>query len=149
MSKDVILKWLGWNLGHKLEAQLMDWSYLFVRVVVALTIFSSHGFGKLANFSQAAPNFPDPIGLGSTLSLALATGAEFFGAIFLALGLFSRWASLSLFCTMFVAFFIFHSADPFQQKELSFLYALFFLLFTCVGGGKYSVDTLLKKKFQT
>ena len=148
MRKDVILKGLGLDFGHKLEAYLLDWSYLFIRVIVASTILLSHGYGKLAGFSQIALHFPDPLGLGSTLSLIFATGAEFFGAILLVLGLFSRWASFSLLFTMMVAFFIFHSADPFKQKELAFLYALFFLFFTVVGGGKYSLDALLKGKIK-
>ena len=84
----MILKCLGWDFGSKLETQFSDWSFLFVRFTVALTMLMAHGFGKLTNFSQIAPNFPNPLGLGSTLSLALVTGAEFFGAILLALGLF-------------------------------------------------------------
>ena len=146
MQKDIILKGLGLDFGHKLEACFRDWSYLFIRVVVASTIFLAHGYGKLAGFSQIAPHFPNPLGLGSTLSLVLVIGAEFFCAILLALGLFSRWASFILLFTMMVAFFIFHSSDPFKQKELAFLYALFFLFFTAFGPGRYSLDALLKKK---
>ena len=147
MNKNIILKGLGWDLGSKLEAQLSDWSYLFVRFIVAITMLMAHGFGKLTNFSQIAPHFPNPLGLGSTLSLALVTGAEFFGAILLALGLFTRWASFSLLFTMMVAAFIVHSSDPFKAKELAILYGLFFLFFTLAGAGKYSLDDILKNKF--
>ena len=148
MNKNTILKILGLNLGSQLEKKLWDWSYLFIRVATALTMLLSHGYGKLTNFSNIAPHFPNPLGLGSTLSLALVTGAEFFGAILLALGLFSRWAGFSLLFTMLVAAFIVHWPDSFKEKELAVLYALFFLLFTLSGGGKYSLDSLLKKKLQ-
>lgn len=148
MNKNMILKWLGWDFGSKLEAQFSDWSFLFVRFTVAFTMLMAHGFGKLTNFSQIAPNFPNPLGLGSTLSLALVTGAEFFGAIFLALGFLTRWASFSLLFTMLVAAFIVHAPDPFKAKELAVLYALFFLFFTFSGAGKYSLDAILKNKFK-
>ncbi len=146
MNKHKALKLLGLNFGRAMESRLLDWSYLFVRVAVSCIMLCSHGYGKLMNFSNIAPHFPNPLGLGSTLSLFLVTGAEFFGAILLALGLFSRWAGFSLLFTMLVAAFITHWPDPFKAKELALLYALFFLLFTLAGGGKYSLDSLLKKR---
>ena len=146
MNKTTILKILGLDFGNKMEGQLQDLSYGFLRVSVALTMLSAHGFGKLMGFSEIAPKFPDPLGLGSTLSLALVVGSELFGALLLALGLFTRWSSFSLLFTMLVATFITHGPDPFKVKELAFLYALVFLLFTVAGGGKYSLDTLLRKK---
>ena len=146
MNKDLILKILGLSFDSKWESQMMDWSYLLVRVGTALMMFFSHGYGKLMNFSNIAPHFSNPLGLGSTLSLLLVTGAEFFGALLLALGLLTRWSSFSLLFTMLVAAFIVHLTDPFKAKELAIAYALLFLLFTIYGGGKYSLDSLLKKK---
>ena len=147
MNKNTLFKVLSLNFGSQVESYLLDKSYLFLRAAVAFTILFSHGFEKFLGFSQIAPHFPDPIGLGSTLSLILSTGAEFFGSIFLALGLFTRWASLSLLSVMLVAFFVVHAQDPFQKKELTFLYGLFFLFFLVHGGGRYSLDALLKKKY--
>ena len=144
--KNILLKWLFLDLNRQIETRFLDWSYLFVRVSTALIMLFSHGYGKLTGFSNIAPHFPNPLGLGSTLSLALVTGAEFFGAVLLALGLFTRWAGLSLLFTMMVAVFVFHWPDPFKEKELAVLYGLFFLLFTLAGGGKYSLDHFLKKK---
>ena len=146
MNKATILKVLGLDFGNKIENQLQDWSYLFLRVAVGLTMLMAHGFGKLMGFSNIAPKFPDPLGLGSTLSLALVVGSELFGAFLLALGLFTRWSAFSLLFTMLVAAFITHGPDPFKVKELAFLYALVFFLFTVCGGGKYSLDSILKQK---
>ena len=146
MNKKMILRGLGLDFEKKLEKQFLEWSYLFVRVIVALTMLCSHGYGKLMGFSKIAPQFPDPLHLGSTLSLALVTGAEFFGAILLALGLLTRWAAFSLLFTMLIVVFVVHLSDPFQHKELAILYALFFLVFALVGGRKYSLDTLIRKK---
>jgi len=119
---------------------------LLMRVSVALTMLFAHGWGQMMNFSNIAPNFVDPLGLGPTLTLALVVGSEVFGALFLALGLFTRWSSFSLLFIMLVGAFVVHLNDPFTDKELPVVYALIFFYFTVVGGGKYSLDALLKKK---
>ena len=99
-----------------------------------------HGWGKLANFSNIAPNFPDPIGLGSTLSLGLAVGAEVFAALFIVLGLFTRWASIPLIITMAVAAFVAHGGDPFAKKEMALIYLAMYLMLFFTGPGKYSIN---------
>ena len=145
--KSLLLQILFLEPSKKLNPHLQDFIFLFVRVSIALLMFFAHGQGKWANFSKIAPNFPDPFGfLGSQLSLALVVGAEVFGALLMALGLFTRWSSFSLFFTMFVAAFVVHLNDPFKDKELAVIYALVFLFFTIAGGGKYSLDYLIKKK---
>ena len=147
MKKNLFWKILFLEPSQKLHEHLLDGTFLFIRVFAALTMFWAHGKSKLLDFSEIAPNFPDPFGfLGSTLSLALVVGSEFFGALLMALGLLTRWASFSLFFTMFVAGFVFHWADSFKDKELAIVYALIFLFFTIAGGGKYSLDNLIKKK---
>lgn len=146
MIKSNISKWIFLDL-KSLNAQLTEYTFLSVRILTGLIMLFSHGLGKMMNFSNIAPNFPDPFGfLGSTLSLVLVVGSEVFGSILLALGLFTRWSSFSLLFTMLVAAFIVHLSDPFESKELAILYALIFLFFTIKGGGKYSLDHILKKK---
>ena len=132
--------------NKKLHHSLNEYSLLLIRVAVGLSMLLAHGWGKMANFSNIAANFPDPFGfLGSTMSLALVVGSEVFGALFLVLGLFTRWAGFSLLFTMLVAAFMTHLNDPFADKELAVMYALLFLYFTVAGGGRYSLDSLLKK----
>lgn len=130
--------------GHA-KQQYRDWSELVLRVVASVFMFT-HGWGKFSSFSEKADVFPDPIGLGSTLSLTLATFAEFFCALLLLVGLLTRFASLTLLITMSVAGFIFHFPDPFGKKELALLYAVIFLYFTVVGGNRYSVDECIRRK---
>ena len=48
---------------------------LILRVLVGITMLT-HGLAKLTSFSELSATFPDPIGLGSTLSLILIIGAE-------------------------------------------------------------------------
>ena len=135
----------GIHFGDCAEKRLLDWSWLVLRVAAALLMLG-HGYGKLAGFSDIAPNFPDPLGVGSTVSLALVVFSEFFASIFVAFGLFTRGAAFTIFFTMMVAALIVHAADPFKAKELALVYALIFLVFTVAGGREYSLDNWLKKK---
>ena len=147
MNKSIVSKWLFLDFKQVLNDKSTEYACLLVRVATALIMLFSHGVGKWTNFSKIAPNFPDPFGfLGSTFSLALVVGSEVFGAILLALGLLTRWASFSLLFTMMTAAFVVHWPDPFKNKELAILYALIFFFFTARGGGKYSLDHFLKKK---
>lgn len=131
-------------LGH-VKQKYRDLAELVLRVIASVFIFT-HGWEKLSGFSEKVDFFPDPLGLGSTLSLGLATFAEFFCALLLLVGLLTRFASLSLLITMSVAGLIFHFPDPFAKKELALLYAVVFLYFTVVGGNRYSVDECLRRK---
>ncbi len=142
MNKKLLL---GINLGNHWEKKLKDGGWLIFRVLAALLMLR-HGFGKLIGFNDIAPNFVDPLGLGSTLSLLLVVGSEFFAALFVAIGLLTRWASVTILITMLVAAFITHGPDPFAKKELAILYAVVYLFFVCAGGGKYSLDNYLNKK---
>ena len=132
-------------LGH-VKQQYRDGAELVLRVVASIFMFT-HGWGKFCSFSEKMNVFPDPIGLGSPVSLALATFAEFFCALLLLVGLLTRFASFTLLMTMLVAGVIFHFPDPFAKKELALLYAVIFLYFTVVGGNRYSVDEYLRRKF--
>ena len=135
----------GLDFGDKAEKQLLDWSWLFLRVCAAVLMLT-HGYGKLTGFSNIAPHFPDPLGLGSSVSLGLVVFSEFFGSIFVALGLLTRAASFTVFFTMMVAALIVHAPDPFKEKELALVYGLIFLVFTVAGGGRLSLDQWLAKK---
>ena len=68
----------------------------------------AHGWGKLTSFAERSSSFPDPLGVGSSLSMALATGAEAFCALAVILGFATRWAAVPLMVTMAVAALIIH-----------------------------------------
>ncbi len=92
-----------------------DIALLFLRVGSGLMLLT-HGWGKITNFSERLNNFADPIGLGPALSLQLVIFAEFFCAIFLALGLMSRVVLIPLLINMAVITFIVHGDDPFNKQ---------------------------------
>jgi putative oxidoreductase len=104
-----------------------------------------HGWAKLANFSEKAEKFSDPLNIGHTGSLALTVFAEFFCTIFIVLGIFTRAASIPLMITMAVVVFMVHAHDPFGDKELAVLYLFLYAAIFVIGPGKYSIDRQLLK----
>ncbi len=123
-----------------------DLGLLVLRLGVGGMLACSHGWGKLMKFSIIAPHFPDPLGLGSTPSLALMVFAEFFCAIAVGLGFLTRAAAIPIVFGMCIAAFVVHMDDPWSKKEFALLYVIPFLTLMFTGGGKYSLDGLMGKK---
>lgn len=102
-----------------------------------------HGIQKIMGFSEMADKFPDPIGMGSQLSLVMAIGAEVGCSIFLILGLGTRLAIVPLAFTMIIALFVVHAADPWKVKELAAIYLTVYAVIFITGPGKFSLDAKL------
>lgn len=125
-----------------------DFALLILRVWLGASLLVLHGWGKLTGFGAMAPKFADPIGLGPSVSLGLAVFGEVVCAALLVLGLFTRFAALSLIIVMAVAFFIVHGralSGP-GSGELAYLYLAGFVAVFLAGGGAYSVDRKLGLK---
>ena len=123
---------------------LASFGLLVLRLWFGLAMFFDHGVAKLTHFSQVAPHFPDLIGIGPAASLALATFAEFFATLLLAIGLVTRFAALALVVNMSVAFFLAMKASLSQANgELAFLYLAAYVVLLITGPGKLSVDGAL------
>ena len=121
----------------------------------------THGWGKLQMLlAGGAEKFGDPIGLGSTVSLALVTTSEFLCALLIILGLATRLAAIPVVISMAVAAFVFHAGDPWTMeaaanaffsgasktwfaKEPALLYLVPFLSLVFTGAGKLSIDGLI------
>lgn len=117
---------------------------LILRVGFGATMAICHGLPKLLDFSGKLHTFPDPIGLGSPISLSLTVSAEFLCAVLVVVGIFTRFAAAPIVFAMAVAFFIIHGADPFMKKELAFLYLLGFSAIMAAGPGRYSADGMVR-----
>lgn len=85
-------------------------------------------------------DFPDPIGVGSEFSLYLVIFAELICGLAIALGLFTRLASLPVMMTFIVAVFLVHGNDPFDVKQPAILYLVASLYFIVKGSGIFSLD---------
>lgn len=122
-----------------------DTGLLILRVSFAGFMIYGHGWGKLIGFSEIHSHFPDPFGVGPSISLALAVFAEFFCAIAVAVGWMTRLAVVPLVTTMAVAAFMIHGADPFDKMEKALLFLAGYICVALLGPGKFSVDGALGK----
>jgi putative oxidoreductase len=104
-----------------------------------------HGYDKLVHFSSYQSKFMNLLGIGSTASLSLVIFAEFFCALFIAIGLFTRLATIPLIIAMGVALFSAHNSDFFGKGEMATLYLCVFVALLITGPGKASVDGIIGK----
>lgn len=126
------------------SAKNTAWGLFLLRVSLAFFMIP-HGYNKLNDLLAGSTDFPDPLGVGSTASLALTVFAEFFCSILLLLGLFSRFATITLIICMLVIAFVIHWSDPLGDKEHALLYAFGYLMVLLAGPGKFALDDRLKK----
>ena len=105
-------------------------------------LFLMHGIDKLANFEVLSYSFPDPLGMGSHLSLVLVILAEVFCALTFIGGFLFRISLLPMLFAMFIAFFYAHGGSI-ADGELAFIYLCVFLLLLVTGPGRYSADYLI------
>ena len=117
---------------------------LIVRVVFGVMLMN-HGIDKWAYYQELSAVFPDPLGIGSPLSLGLAIFGELACSMAFIIGFLYRLAMIPMIFTMCVAFFIVHADDPFAVKELAFVYLVVFVLMYIVGPGKFAVDRWISK----
>jgi len=117
-----------------------DLGILIIRAVSGGLMAYLHGLPKLQSFSDSMEGFPDPFGIGSSLSLAFVVFAELFCAILFALGIATRAVSIPLILVMAVAAFIHHGPDPLADKELALIYLFCYITVLLTGSGKYSLN---------
>lgn len=117
-----------------------------LRVITGLLMAYLHGMGKVPPSEKFLAGVT---GLGFPMPAFFAWAAgisEFLGGLFLAVGLFTRLSALLVACTMLVAAFGRHLADPLDVKELSLLYLVVALVFITRGAGRLSLDHLFMRK---
>jgi putative oxidoreductase len=76
-----------------------------------------HGYDKLVKFGSMKQEFMSFLGMGSTFSLSLTIFAEFFCAMFVIMGLFTRITVVPLIIAMGVALFKAHNGDFWGKGE--------------------------------
>lgn len=109
----------------------------------------SHGWPKLLLLVQGhGGEWMNPLGLGSTVSLALCVFAEFFCSLALLAGVFTRFAALVLALNFWVVVFVYGEQSSWTQNELPLLYLLCFVALVCTGAGSLSVDHWLAHRIQ-
>jgi putative oxidoreductase len=119
-------------------------SLTFLRVFAGASMAFAHGMSKVPP-SEKFVGYLSGMGFPSPEIFAWSAGlAEFLGGIFLAIGLFTRASAFFVAVTMFVAAFVAHAADPFQERELALMYFAVCLVFVVRGSSRFSVDRLFR-----
>ena len=112
---------------------------LAVRIIFGILLMN-HGIQKWSNFQEMSAVFPDPLGIGSPLSLGLAIFGELVCSMAFIIGFLYRLAMIPMIFTMAMAFFVIHSQDAFAVRELALVYLVVFVLMYIAGPGKFAVD---------
>lgn len=131
-----------------------QWSSLALRVPLGI-IFAAHGAQKLFGWFggyglEGTGQWMASIGLEPGYLMALAAGsAEFFGGLFLLIGLLTRPAAAVLAITMVVAIFSTHISNGLFMANNGYEFALVLLAgvtaLALSGGGRLSADQALVK----
>lgn len=128
---------------------LGKYSYAFMRFATG-AILVPHGWQKLTTGAV-------PLGSMAKLGLPapyfwayLTAGVEFFGAIMLAIGLFTRFAAAAIMVEMFVIIVFLLWPNGYFWTKQGYEFALLWMLL-CIGiffrgGGELSVDRVLRKE---
>jgi putative oxidoreductase len=117
----------------------IDLGLLLLRLWFGLSMLLLHGWPKLMGFSQMAGGFPDPLGVGSRLSLIFALIGEVLCSVLLVLGLYTRAAALGAAITMGVAFALVHQMTLRGENngELAYAYLGVYLALFLAGAGRF------------
>jgi len=131
---------------------LSPFGYAFMRFATG-AILLPHGIEKLLNFDVARSAAGiERRGLPFALLLAyLVVFTESFGALFLALGLFTRVMAMMVAIEMIVIVFFWQWNNGYIWTNKGYEFALLWFLL-CIGiffrgGGRYSLDRLIGKEF--
>lgn len=132
-----------------------SFSPLALRVPLGI-IFAAHGSQKLFGWFggyglEGTGQWMASIGLEpGVLMAALSGSAEFFGGVFLLLGLLTRPTALVLAVTMLVAIFSVHISHGLFMSNNGYEFALALLAgavsLLISGGGRVSLDRLIANK---
>jgi uncharacterized membrane protein YphA (DoxX/SURF4 family) len=122
--------WLGYRMFSAGYASVID-----IIFHPKERVFFENWFGKELHF-------PMPV-----VMAFIAKGAELSGGVFVFIGLFTRVAASVIAFTMLVATLVANLGENFViDGGFTISYFLFAIILLVAGGGKYSLDHLLRKK---
>ena len=141
----------SWVFGTSVNAFIPSIGLLLFRIVFGGFMLVGHGWSKLMSFGDAAEKFPDPLGIGSQLSMGSAIFCEVVCAALVVLGLATRVAVIPLVFTMAVAALMVHGGDPLfmgdgAAKEPALIYLTAFGLLYFTGAGSFSLDSFCGRR---
>ena len=131
-------------LSTKYSAGAFNVAILLLRLIFGILMMKI-GYDKLIHFSEKAKGFTTILGISPTISLSLVVFAEFFCALFIIIGLFTRFAVIPLIIVMSVALFKVHHGDILGEGAKAAMYLTVYISLLLVGAGRVSVDSMIGK----
>ena len=110
-----------------------------------------HGYEKLVNFETARSHMPEFLGMSKSIVIILVIFAEFFCALFVVLGLFTRLSTIPiiiLLCVILIKkYYVVTGSSQLTSNHLENvrLFLGGYLTILIIGPGKISVDSLTGK----
>lgn len=142
-------------LLQKITASNAGFSTLALRIPIGI-IFMAHGSQKLFGWFggyglEGTGQWMASIGLGPGVLMAFLAGSgEFFGGLFILLGLLTRPAATVLSFTMLIAIFSVHFENGLFLANNGYEFGLALLAasvsLVLSGAGKVALDNVLRKK---
>ncbi len=133
--------------GGKEHSRSTDAALTFLRMFAGFSLAFAHGLDKWPASEGFIAHVEE---LGFPLPVVWAWAAvvgEAIASLCMGLGLFTRLSAFMMGATMFVAAVINHADDPYGAAEKAYLYLAISLLFVWLGAGRYSLDGLVRKKY--
>ena len=126
-----------------------DLGLLILRIGVGVSFIINHGWMKITGGAERWEKIGGAVSVFGITFLPIFWGfmasfAEFFGAIFLILGIFFRQSAFLLACTMFVAAARHLSKGESASNPIELFFVFLALIF--IGAGKYSIEEKFLKK---
>ncbi|HEX7072328.1 MAG TPA: DoxX family protein [Rhodothermales bacterium] len=131
-------------IGGTERSRLTDLGLLIVRMFGGLALSLGHGLGKFPP-SEGFMGVVGSLGLPPTLAWGSAI-AEFIGGLCLAAGFLTRPAALLIVINHTVAVLLAHAGQSFGQRELALMFLALAILFVIIGAGRFSVDSVLRRR---
>jgi putative oxidoreductase len=133
---------------ERIRLRALDHGLLLLRVGAAGLIWSFHMMRKLGNFPQELREFPDPLGVGHAASFVMALASEGGCSILVAIGLATRLLSLPVVFTMLMVLVLGARGVEGADVQSALLYALPYTVLVLAGGGRWSIDHLLRDRYE-
>jgi putative oxidoreductase len=123
-----------------------DWALLWLRITGAALLLCVHGLPKLLNFQHELGLIEDPFGLGAQLTLMLAIFAEVLCPVLIALGLFTRLASLPILFLLLVSLVLVHPEWSLGEGQFAWLLVIVFGALLIGGAGRLALGVRLARR---
>lgn len=122
----------------------LDFGLLLLRLSSGL-LMMQYGWEKFSRYGEFVSEFPDPLGVSSSVSLGLTIFAELVCPVFIVLGLWTRIALMPLLIQLVIVVWIVHSGDPLTEREHALSFLVPYLALFLTGPGIYSMDRFFRK----